>query len=525
MYDIKALYEAESVEDAVRLLQEHPEAQIIAGGSDVLVQIREGKRAGKELVSIYGIDAMRGVTLDEEGAIRIGSLTSFSHIAASPIIREFIPVLGEAVSLVGGPQIRNIGTIGGNTCNGVTSADSASTLVAWDAVVELTGPEGVRRVPLPEFYIKAGKVDLRPGEIQTAILIPKAAYEGYTGNYIKYAMREAMDIATLGCSVNVSLSDDKKTIRDVRIAYGVAGPVPMRAPTAEARAKGREVSAETIKAFAEAVLEDIHPRDSWRAAKAFREHIAVEMAKRALTKSIELARASGKPQSKETEKAQTSAALLNQSEGLCVDSTQRPEVSPRPEALHAPVSSPKPEVAQPERAQAPVAPALQRGDRKASRYKLIHCTINGKPREAMIDVRASLTDLLRNDFRLTSVKKGCEVGECGACNVLVDGECFNSCIYLAVWADGRDILTLEGLEGPNGELSDIQQAFIDEAAVQCGFCTPGAIMSAVEILNEGRELSDEEIRIRMSGHLCRCTGYENIMRAVKKTMLKRLGKE
>ena len=174
MYDIKALYEAESVEDAVRLLQEHPEAQIIAGGSDVLVQIREGKRAGAELVSIYGIDAMRGVTLDEEGAIRIGSLTSFSHIAASPIIREFIPVLGEAVSLVGGPQIRNIGTIGGNTCNGVTSADSASTLVAWDAVVELTGPEGVRRVPLPEFYIKAGKVDLRPGEIQTAILIPKA---------------------------------------------------------------------------------------------------------------------------------------------------------------------------------------------------------------------------------------------------------------------------------------------------------------------------------------------------------------
>ena len=504
MYDIKALYEAESVEDAVRLLQEHPEAQIIAGGSDVLVQIREGKRAGKELVSIYGIDAMRGVTLDEEGAIRIGSLTSFSHIAASPIIREFIPVLGEAVSLVGGPQIRNIGTIGGNTCNGVTSADSASTLVAWDAVVELTGPEGVRRVPLPEFYIKAGKVDLRPGEIQTAILIPKAAYEGYTGNYIKYAMREAMDIATLGCSVNVSLSDDKKTIRDVRIAYGVAGPVPMRAPTAEARAKGREVSAETIKAFAEAVLEDIHPRDSWRAAKAFREHIAVEMAKRALTKSIELARASGKPQSKETEKAQTSAALLNKSEGLCVDSTQRPEVSPRPEALHAPVSSPKPE---------------------APRYKLIRCTINGKPREAMIDVRASLTDLLRNDFRLTSVKKGCEVGECGACNVLVDGECFNSCIYLAVWADGRDILTLEGLEGPNGELSDIQQAFIDEAAVQCGFCTPGAIMSAVEILNEGRELSDEEIRIRMSGHLCRCTGYENIMRAVKKTMLKRLGKE
>ena len=289
MYDIKALYEAESVEDAIRLLQEHPEAQIIAGGSDVLVQIREGKRAGAELVSIYGIDAMRGVSLDEEGAIRIGSLTSFSHIAADPIIREKIPVLGEAVSLVGGPQIRNIGTIGGNTCNGVTSADSASTLFAWDAIVELTGPEGVRRLSIQEFYIKAGKVDLRPAELQTAIIIPKQAYEGYFGNYIKYAMREAMDIATLGCSVNVLLSGDRTTIRDVRIAYGVAGPIPMRALSAEAAARGRAISEETIGAFAQAVLEDIHPRDSWRAAKAFREHIAVEMARHALTKSITLA--------------------------------------------------------------------------------------------------------------------------------------------------------------------------------------------------------------------------------------------
>jgi len=288
MYDIKALYEAESVQDAVRLMQEHPEAQIIAGGSDVLVQIREGKRAGVELVSIYGIDAMRGVAYDENGAIRIGSLTSFSHIAASPIIREKLPVLGEAVSLVGGPQIRNIGTIGGNTCNGVTSADSASTLFAWDAVVELTGPEGIRKLPIQEFYIKAGKVDLRPAELQTAIIIPKKAYEGYHGNYIKYAMREAMDIANLGCSVNALLSEDRQTILDVRIAYGVAGPIPTRAPSAEAAAKGKPVTKETVEAFAKAVLDDIHPRDSWRAAKAFREHIAVEMAKRALTKSIEL---------------------------------------------------------------------------------------------------------------------------------------------------------------------------------------------------------------------------------------------
>ena len=160
----------------------------------------------------------------------------------------------------------------------------------------------------------------------------------------------------------------------------------------------------------------------------------------------------------------------------------------------------------------------------SKQYKLVSCTINGKKVEKMVDVRASLTDMLRNDFRLTSLKKGCEVGECGACNVLINGETFNSCIYLAVWADGKEIVTLEGLAGPNGEISDIQQAFVDEAAVQCGFCTPGFVMSAAELLAAGREFSDDEIRKMMSGHLCRCTGYENIFRAVKKTMLRRLGK-
>ena len=289
MYDMKALYQAKSVADAVALRVAHPEAQIIAGGSDVLVQMREGKRAGVELISIYGLDELRGVTMEDDGTLRIGSLTSFSHITRDPLIQKYINVLGEAVDQVGGPQIRNIGTIGGNTCNGVTSADSASTLFAWDAIVELTGPERVRRIPIQDFYIKAGKVDLRPGELQTAILIPKAAYEGYEGHYIKYAMRNAMDIATTGCSVNVKLSTDKSTMEDVRIAYGVAGPIPMRAVTAEAYAKGKPTTLAEIKAFAHTVLEDINPRDSWRAAKDFRQHIAVVLAERALTESIRLA--------------------------------------------------------------------------------------------------------------------------------------------------------------------------------------------------------------------------------------------
>ena len=161
----------------------------------------------------------------------------------------------------------------------------------------------------------------------------------------------------------------------------------------------------------------------------------------------------------------------------------------------------------------------------SAQYKLIHCTINGKKVEKMVDVRASLTAMLRNDYHLTSVKKGCEVGECGACNVLINGEAFNSCIYLAVWAEGKNIQTLESLLSPDGELSDIQQAFVEESAIQCGFCTPGFIMTAVEILNAGKFYSDDELRKLLSGHLCRCTGYENIFRAVKKAMYRRLGKE
>ena len=289
MYDLKALYEAQSVQDAVRLRLEHPEAQILAGGTDVLVQMREGKRAGKELISIYGLDELRGVSIDGEENIRIGSLTSFSHITRDPVIQKYINVLGEAVDMVGGPQIRNIGTIGGNTCNGVTSADSASTLHAWDAIIELTGPEGVRRQPIQDFYIKAGKVDIREGEIQTAVLIPRESYENCFGHYIKYAMRNAMDIATLGTSVNVRLSADKKTVERARVAFGVAGPVPLRAGTAERLAAGRPVSLELAEQFARAVKEDINPRDSWRAARDFRLHIAVESAKRAFIESVKLA--------------------------------------------------------------------------------------------------------------------------------------------------------------------------------------------------------------------------------------------
>lgn len=149
--------------------------------------------------------------------------------------------------------------------------------------------------------------------------------------------------------------------------------------------------------------------------------------------------------------------------------------------------------------------------------KLVTLTVNGREVAEYVDVRESLLELLRNRLGLTSVKKGCEVGECGACTVIVDGETIDSCIYLAVWAQGKQIRTLESLMGPNGELTKIQEAFIEEGAIQCGFCTPGFIMSATVLLERGeQELTRDMIRKYMAGNLCRCTGYENIINAVQK---------
>lgn len=150
--------------------------------------------------------------------------------------------------------------------------------------------------------------------------------------------------------------------------------------------------------------------------------------------------------------------------------------------------------------------------------KIIHCIVNGKEEEIPVDIRESLADTLRHKLGITSVKKGCEVGECGACTVLIDGEAVDTCIYLAIWADGKSILTVEGLKSHTGHLHPIQQAFIDEAAVQCGFCTPGLIMTAVEIVGSGKHYTRDELRKLISGHLCRCTGYHNILNALERVV-------
>jgi carbon-monoxide dehydrogenase small subunit len=143
-------------------------------------------------------------------------------------------------------------------------------------------------------------------------------------------------------------------------------------------------------------------------------------------------------------------------------------------------------------------------------------SVNGEPISRTVEARRTLADFLRDDLRLTGTHLGCEHGVCGACTVLLDGDAVRSCLMFAVQADGAEVTTIEGLSQRDGELTPIQAAFQDEHGLQCGFCTPGFVVSAHAFLNEHPNPSDDEIREALSGNLCRCTGYQGIIAAVKR---------
>lgn len=286
MYDIERFFQAADVKDAIRALEADPSAVLISGGSDVLIKIREGKLAGCSLVSIHGISELEGISMEEDGTIVIGAATTFSHVTNHEMIKTHIPILGKAVDQAGGPQLRNIGTVGGNVCNGVTSADSASSFCVLDAILVLKGPEGTREVKITDWYTGPGRTVREHAQVLTAIKIKKESYEHYGGHYIKYGKRNAMEIATLGCAVTVRLTEDKKHIEEMHLAYGVAAPTPVRCFQTEARAKGMEIGDALYETVGKGALEEVNPRSSWRASKEFRLQLVEELGKRALKQAI-----------------------------------------------------------------------------------------------------------------------------------------------------------------------------------------------------------------------------------------------
>lgn len=287
MYDIRNILEPENMNEALEMLSRNPGLKVIAGGTDVLIRLHHGAMEEVELLSIRKIKDLDKITLMEDGTISIGAMANFSQIFRDDIINRYIPVLAEGAVSMGGPQIRNMATIGGNVCNGAVSADSAPALFALNAILKLESTSGVRMLPIQEFYAGPGKVKREPGEILTALLIKKENYEGTTGHYIKFSNRKALDISMLG--VAVVCNSNKGKFNDLRIALGVAAPTPIRCSEAENYAKGKEISEEIIKEIGCYAVKSSKARDSWRGSKSYREHLIEVLTQRATKEAIKRA--------------------------------------------------------------------------------------------------------------------------------------------------------------------------------------------------------------------------------------------
>jgi xanthine dehydrogenase FAD-binding subunit len=227
---------------------------------------------------------MKTISMEPDGFIVIGSGATFTDLMEARIITTHIPVLAEGASWVGGPQVRSMATVGGNICNGAPSADSAAPLLVLNALVVLQGPQGVRQLPLHEFYQGPSRVDLQPAEIMTALRIAPDHYQCWSASYYKYAMRDAMDIATIGCAAACKLEGSR--VSELRLAYTVAGPTPLRCWKTEEKARGAVADQALLQLVGASVLDDLRPRESWRAPKAFREQIIKTLAERVLQKTL-----------------------------------------------------------------------------------------------------------------------------------------------------------------------------------------------------------------------------------------------
>lgn len=284
MFDIKNMLEPETINDALELLIENPEMKIIAGGTDVLIKLHHKNIADVELLSLRKIEGLDKITMLEDESIEIGAMVSFGQIFRDGIVEKHIKVLSEAAVSMGGPQVRNMATIGGNVCNGAVSADSAPALFCINAKVKLASKNSERIIPIKDFYLGPGRVDIKCDEILISLIIEKKDYENLSGNYTKFSNRKAMDIAMVSVCALASIENNK--FKDLRISLGVAAPTPIRCSEAENYAKGIEITKENIEEIASLAVKSSKARNSWRGSKDFRNHLIKELTKRSIEKII-----------------------------------------------------------------------------------------------------------------------------------------------------------------------------------------------------------------------------------------------
>ncbi len=460
-------FSVSTLAEALYLLAEHGErARVIAGGTDMLIELERGQRPNVttliDITRVPGLDsiAQRGDTF------RLGPLVTHNHVAHDArLVARALP-LAQACWGVGAPQIRNRATVAGNLVTASPANDTIAPLLALNAEVTLASLEGERTVPLAQFYTGVRRTVMRPDELLTAITFPALA-ANERGMFIKLGLRRAQAISVVNAAVVLAFEGDK--VARAAITLGSVAPVVIRATVAEEALVGQALTPPVIAEAARLAALASAPIDDLRGTAVYRSDMARVLVKRAL------------------------AALAAGSEAA--DWPQDP-----PMLWGA--------------GEARAAGGLPRQvEHRAGQP--IETVVNGRRLSSTSGHDKTLLRFLREDVGLPGTKEGCAEGECGACTVFMDGAAVLACLVPAPRAHGAEIVTVEGL-AQDGELHPLQQAFIDTDAVQCGYCTPGFLMAGAKLLEEQPQPTQEQIAYGISGNLCRCTGYYAIVQAFEK---------
>ncbi len=446
--------------EALDLLHHYGEqARIVAGGTDVLLEVQQGIKTTATLIDITALPDLKYQRV-ADGLLHIGALTTHNDILRSQACRQYALPLVQACREVGAPQIRARATLVGNVITGSPANDTISPLMALDAEVVLLSHAGERVVPLRDFYTGRRSTACRPGELVREIRLPVLAPD-QRSLFLKLGLRRAQAISVVNIAFVLTF-DANEYVSEARITLGCVAPTIVRATRAEEYLKGKRLDALVCAEAGKLARADIRPIDDMRAPASYR-----------LT---------------------TLAALVAQ--GL-----QR-LASGEVAAVEVPVTL-----------ETPDEEAVATGTPDEDFPGIIDTVINGRPYQLVDAQRKTLLNALRENAGLTGTKEGCGEGECGTCTVWLDGQAVMSCLVPAAQAHGATVTTIEGLA--HGEqLHPLQQAFIDCAAVQCGFCIPGMLMAGAKLLDEHAQPDIEQIRVALSGNICRCTGYRKILDAV-----------
>ncbi len=467
-----------SIDDALRLLAERgPKARIIAGGTDLLVELKRGTLEADSLIDITRIGGLNRVALDDgpsDSRIHIGPTVTHNSAVAADLLFERGYPLASACWQVGTPQLRNRGTIAGNLVTASPANDTITALWALDARLRLSSVDGERKLSFPDFYQGVRQTALAPYEMVTDISFP-ALRPNQRGTFVKLALRRVHAISVVNAAV--VLSFDESTVTGARIAMGSVAPTVIRAREAEGALVGRKLSAESIERAAELAGRATSCIDDIRSGADYRQEVITVLVRRAL--------ASLRAGDEKEAYPDVPAMLWGTTSGTY------PRLAGKTVCHHREGLEP------------------------------IEFVVNGENVVIQGANHKTLLEMLRQDLGLTGTKNGCGEGECGACTVWMDGIAVLACLTPAPRAHGTHIVTIEGLPGGTDVLTadglhPVQQAFIDEGAVQCGYCTPGFVMAGANLLEEILEPTREQIEIGLSGNLCRCTGYYKIVRAIEK---------